>query len=228
MSQRHLTVHTSKTKLSVSPLPSFPITVNSLTIHLVTLVGTLSIISEAFLSFIISNWIPYIPLRLSQIKILTFLPKASDSAQAHLTLHVATHDSFLWAACSLSLPIFFFTHWDILKCTCIKWKIRLKNFIKQFSSYPDWSSYSFKAFVDIISTEHQTSRWEVKIYSYLELATYGCLTFIRQYDKWVAYFLPFIRMCGHCINITWDLLSSFLRCTQKCFKIPFDLFLWGL
>lgn len=121
MSHRHLRVHIPQTKLTAFPLPSFPITVNGLTIHLLTTVRTVSIISEAFLSFIISNQVTYIPLRISHIKALIPLPKASDLAQVLITFYLATCDTFfVWAAYPLSPLNFLFTHWDILKCTCIK------------------------------------------------------------------------------------------------------------
>lgn len=101
MSHRHLRVHIPQTKLTAFPLPSFPITVNGLTIHLLTPVRTLSIISEAFISFIISNQVTYIPLRISHIKALILLSKTSDLAQVLITFYLATCDTFF---CELPIP----------------------------------------------------------------------------------------------------------------------------
>lgn len=54
MSQKHLTVHTSKNKLIASLPHTFPITVNGPTDHNQLFI-TLSIIFYSFLSFIIAN-----------------------------------------------------------------------------------------------------------------------------------------------------------------------------
>lgn len=82
MSQRHLTVHTSKNKLIASLPHTFPITINEPTIHNpVTQDSNLSIIFYTFLSFIISN--QNIKSALKNLsKTLMLFPEVSDLDQA--------------------------------------------------------------------------------------------------------------------------------------------------
>lgn len=109
MSQRQLTVHTAKTKLTASLPPTFPIAVNGLAIHPVTE----AIIFDAFLSFIISNQIPNPLSKISQ-RPSYFSPKPV-LAQALIIFYLASCDSSF-----VNCLFAFFTHWDILKCICIR------------------------------------------------------------------------------------------------------------